>query len=191
MDAEDLALVLKTNLVIIRKRYTLGFCTISRPKALLNLYYQYIKVTLIRDLEGGPYKIILKFTFEFTKEYLSIKEANTFTIPEIIFDPSLILNPHLFAPPNLMFTKQLSKLYIEPRRNKLLLPLRSDLGNIPIFWRSIKTPYGHKIKDLGVITGFRQVARPYSLRYSAGKAFNKNSNVSNALRNLIMQYTNA
>ncbi|XTI94935.1 hypothetical protein V2W45_1336257 [Cenococcum geophilum] len=48
----------------------------SQPKALLNLYYQYIIITLIRDPEGGPYKIIPKFTFEFTKEYLSIKEAH-------------------------------------------------------------------------------------------------------------------
>ncbi|XTI94802.1 C2H2 finger domain protein [Cenococcum geophilum] len=142
MDVEDLALVLKTNLVIIRKRYILGFCTI---KALLNLCYQYIIVTLIRDLEGGPYKIGLKFIFEFTKEYLGIKEA---------------------------------KLYIKPRRNKLPLLLRSNLDNIPI-------------KDLGAIIGFRQVTRLYSLRYGVGKAFNKNSNVNNALRNLIIQHADA
>ncbi|XTI95801.1 C2H2 finger domain protein [Cenococcum geophilum] len=145
INVEDLALVLKTNLVIIRKRYILGFCTTSRPKALLNLCYRHIKVTLIRDLEGGPYKIVLKFIFKFTKEYLSIKEATTFT------------------PPNLTSVEQLSKLYIKPRRNKLPLPLRLDLDNIPIF----------------------------RLRYGAGKAFNKNGNISNALRNLIMQHANA
>jgi len=38
-------------------------------------------VTLIRNLEGGPYKIILKFTFKFTKEYLSIKEAYILFLP--------------------------------------------------------------------------------------------------------------
>ena len=32
-------------------------------------------VTLICNLEGGPYKIMLKFIFKFTKEYLGIKEA--------------------------------------------------------------------------------------------------------------------
>ncbi|XTI84941.1 hypothetical protein V2W45_1465928 [Cenococcum geophilum] len=170
MNAEDLALVFKTNLVIIRKRYALGFYTASRPKALLNLYYRYIIVILIYNPEGGPYKIMLKFIFEFTKEYLSIKEANTFPIPKIIFNPLLILSPY-----------QLSKLYIKPRHNKLPLPLRSNLDNIPIFRRLIKTPYGHKIKDLSVITGFRQVARLYSLYYSAGKAFNKNKKLIKAV----------
>ncbi|XTI86434.1 hypothetical protein V2W45_1467167 [Cenococcum geophilum] len=134
MDAEDLALVFKTNLVIIRKRYILGFCTISQPKALLNLYYRYIIVILIYDLEGRPYKIMLKFIFKFTKKYLSIKEANTFLIPKIIFNPLLILSPY-----------QLSRLYIKPRHNKLLLPLRLNLNNIPIFWRLIKTPYSYKV----------------------------------------------
>ncbi|XTI91665.1 C2H2 finger domain protein [Cenococcum geophilum] len=139
------------------------FCclyTISQPKALLNLCYRYII--------GGPYNIVLKFTFKFTKEYLSIKEANTFLIPKIIFNPLLILSPYL------------TKLYIKPRRNQLLLLLYPDLDNIPyltlLLW----------IKDLSIITGFRQVTRLYSLRYGVGKAFNKNSNVTNALRNLIM-----
>ena len=38
-------------------------------------------VTLIRDLEGGPYKIMLKFIFEFTKEYFGIKEAYVLFLP--------------------------------------------------------------------------------------------------------------
>ena len=38
-------------------------------------------VTLIRDLEGGLYKIMLKFIFEFTKEYLGIKEAYVLFLP--------------------------------------------------------------------------------------------------------------
>ncbi|XTI95812.1 hypothetical protein V2W45_1474722 [Cenococcum geophilum] len=161
---------------------------VSRPKALLNLCYQYIIVTLIRDLKGGPHNIVLKFTFKFTKEYLSIKKANTFPIPKIIFNPLLILSPYVFLlgllfankafkAPNLTSAEQLSKLYIKPRRNKLPLPLRLDLDNIPIFRQLIKAFYGYE--DLGTITGFRQIARPYSLRYSAGKAFNKNSNHAN------------
>ena len=42
-------------------------------------------VTLIRDPEGGPYKIMLKFTFEFTKEYLSIKEAYILFLPYFFY----------------------------------------------------------------------------------------------------------
>ncbi|OCK98031.1 uncharacterized protein K441DRAFT_546040, partial [Cenococcum geophilum 1.58] len=126
------------------------------PKALLNLCYRYIIIILIRDLKGRPYKIVLKFTFKFTKEYLSIKEANTFPIPKIIFNPSLIFSPYVFllgllfankafTAPNLTSVKQLSKLYIKPRRNKLPLPLCLDLDNIPVFQRLIKTPYGYKV----------------------------------------------
>ncbi|XTI82884.1 hypothetical protein V2W45_1464289 [Cenococcum geophilum] len=139
---------------------------------------------MVQDKEGGPYKIVPKFIFEFTKEYLSMKEANTFPIPKIIFNPSLILSPYVFllgllftdkafTAPNLTSVEQLSKLYIKPRRNKLPLPLRLDLDNIPIFWRLIKTPYGHKIKDLSAITGFY-------LHYGVGKAFNKNGNYADA-----------
>jgi len=128
------------------------------------------------------------------------RTSNTFPIPEIIFDPSLILSPHVFLlgllfadqafrAPNLTSAEQLTKLYIEPGRNELPLPLHPDLDNIPVFRRSIKAFHGYEvspdqplqystllpwIKDLGTITGFRQVARPYSLRYGAGKAFDEN-----------------
>ncbi|XTI82768.1 hypothetical protein V2W45_1464203 [Cenococcum geophilum] len=129
MDVEDLALVLKTNLVTTRKRYI-------------------VRRHRIQDPKGGPYNIVLKFIFKFTKEYLSIKEANTFLIPEIIFNPLLILSPYL------------TKLYIKPRH----------LDNIPVL----------PDQPLYTITGFRQVARLYSLRYGVGKAFNKNSNYADA-----------
>jgi hypothetical protein len=32
------------------------------------------------------------------------------------------------------------------------------------------------VKSIGTITGFRQVARPYSLRYGAGKALDNSGN---------------
>ena len=38
-------------------------------------------VILIYNLEGRPYKIILKFTFKFTKEYLGIKEVYILFLP--------------------------------------------------------------------------------------------------------------
>ncbi|OCK89914.1 uncharacterized protein K441DRAFT_582174, partial [Cenococcum geophilum 1.58] len=41
----------------------------------------YIIVILIYNLEGRPYKIVLKFIFEFTKEYLGIKEAYVLFLP--------------------------------------------------------------------------------------------------------------
>ncbi|EED11910.1 conserved hypothetical protein [Talaromyces stipitatus ATCC 10500] len=41
---------------------------------------------------------------------------------------------------------------------------------------------------MGVLTSFRQVARPYSLRYGAAKALDNSGSVSDALRNLIMHH---
>ncbi|OCK91144.1 uncharacterized protein K441DRAFT_576326, partial [Cenococcum geophilum 1.58] len=106
----------------------------------------HIIITLIYNLKGGPYKIVPKFIFKFTKEYLGIKKAtnNTFPIPKIIFNPLLILSPYIFllgllftdkafTAPNLISAEQLNKLYIKPRRNKLPLPLCLNLDNIPIF----------------------------------------------------------
>jgi hypothetical protein len=174
-------------------------------------------VTLLRDPDGGPHRVLIEFTFEFTKEYLGVKDAyvtslltpsplviiylreasNTFPIPEIIYDPSLILSPHVFllglifadqafAASRLISPEQLSRLTIPLGRNELPLPLRSTMDNIPVFRKAIKTLHGWEIspdqplpystiapwmKKLGAITGFRQIARPYTLRYGAGKAF--------------------
>jgi hypothetical protein len=52
----------------------LGGFTANRPQALLSLCYRHIQVTLLRDPEGGPHRVLLEFTFEFTKEFLGIKD---------------------------------------------------------------------------------------------------------------------
>jgi hypothetical protein len=123
---------------------------------------------------------------------------NTFPIPENIFDPSLILSPHVFllglifadeafAAPNLTTAEQLSGLDIRPGYEQLPLLLKPSMANIPVFRKSIKTLYGWEIspdeplpystllpwaKDLGVLTALPQITRPYCLRYGAGNAFN-------------------
>jgi hypothetical protein len=78
---------------------------------------------------------------------------NTFPIPEIIFDPSLILSPHVFllglifadkafAAPNLTTAEQLSGLDIRPGYEQLPLLLKPSMANVPVFCKSIKTLYG-------------------------------------------------
>jgi hypothetical protein len=87
MYVEDLNLVLQTNLRTVEKKYShgryriqaqlylqLGGFTANRPGALLSLCYRHIQVTLLRDPEGGPHRILLEFTFEFTKQFLGIKD---------------------------------------------------------------------------------------------------------------------
>jgi Protein of unknown function (DUF3435) len=79
--------------------------------------------------------------------------SNTFPVPEIIYDPSLVLSPHVFllgliladgafAAPNLTSAEQLSKLDIRPGTNQLPLPLKRSMDDIPIFRKSITTTYG-------------------------------------------------
>ncbi|EMD66386.1 hypothetical protein COCSADRAFT_85560, partial [Bipolaris sorokiniana ND90Pr] len=214
-----------TNLVTTEKRYPhgryriqaqlylqLGGFTANRPQALLSLCYRHIQVTLLRDPEGGPHRVLLEFTFEFTKEFLGIKDLNTFPLPEIMFDQTLLFSPHVFllgllfrdrafAAYNLTSPEELSRLKIPPGRNELPLRLNRTLDNVPVFRKAVQTlngwdvspteplPYSTLlpwIRTLGEITGFAQVTRPYSLRYAGGKAFNENGNVSEAMQNLMM-----
>ncbi|KAF8855964.1 C2H2 finger domain protein [Acephala macrosclerotiorum] len=236
MYIEDLAGVLQTNLTTTKQRYTHGrqriqtslFCQLAifsanRPSALLKLRYGDIAVNLLRDPSGGPHRILIEFTCEFTKKYLGTKDANTFVLPEIIFDPSLILSPHVallglifadnaFLAPSLTSAERISELDIPSGYEQLPLRLKPKMADIPVFRKSIRTPYGWEIspdqplpyttllkwmKRLGVLTGFPQITRPYCLRYGAGNAFNQSvryanrrltSDVSDALQNMIMQH---
>jgi hypothetical protein len=125
--------------------------------------------------------------------------SNTFPIPEIVYDPSLIFSPHMillgmifddqaFAAPSLTSPEKLSRLDIEPGCNQLPLPFKQEMENLPVFRCAKRTLHGWAIsptepltivrssmKRIGQITGFKQVTRPYALRYGAGKAFNENS----------------
>ncbi|KAF2031734.1 hypothetical protein EK21DRAFT_99467 [Setomelanomma holmii] len=225
MYVEDLAKVLQTNLMTTEKRYPhgryriqaqlylqLGGFTANRPSALLSLCYRHIQVTLLQDPEGGPHRVMLEFTFEFTKQFLGIKDQNTFPLHEIMYDETLSFSPHVFllgllfcdrafAAYNLVSAEELSRLTIPPGRDELRLHLNQSLDNIPVFRKAVRTLHGWDIspdeplsystllpwiRTLGEITGFAQVTRPYSLRYAGGKAFNENGNVSDAMQNLIM-----
>jgi hypothetical protein len=81
-------LILQTNLTTTKKRYTHGRHRITialflqlagfsgnRPQAILDLRYRHIVVSLLRDPKGGPHRILIEFTCEFTKQFLGVKEA--------------------------------------------------------------------------------------------------------------------
>ncbi|KAI9764678.1 MAG: hypothetical protein M1839_005790 [Geoglossum umbratile] len=229
MYVEDLVEYLQTNLTTTKRRYTHGrhriqlalFCQLAgfsgnRPQALLNLRYQDIVVTLFRDPNGSPHRILIEFTCEFTKQFLGVKDANKFPLPEIIFDPSLILSLHVFllglifadrafAAPNLMSAEQLSRLDIRPGYQQLELLLKPSMLDVPVFRKSVRTGYGYEIspheplsyatllslmKAVGVIAGFLQPTRPYCLRYGPGNEFNQSGDVSDALQNMMLQHAN-
>ncbi|ORX99130.1 hypothetical protein BCR34DRAFT_495597, partial [Clohesyomyces aquaticus] len=50
----------------------------------------HILITLLRNLEGRHYLILLELTFKFIKKYLRIKDMNTFPLPKIMYNNSLI-----------------------------------------------------------------------------------------------------
>lgn len=127
-------------------------------------------------------------------------------MPEIIFDPSLVLSPHVFllgllfsdrafkrveGDEVLVSAEQLPRLHIRDECNELPLLLDPALDDVPVFRQTERTlqgigisaskslPYSTLlpwVKKIGSITGFRQVARPYSLRYGAGKALDNSGN---------------
>ena len=101
----------------------------------------------------------------------------------------LIFDDQAFAAPSLTTPERVSMLEIEPGYNQLPLPMKPEMADTPIFRSAIRTLYGWTIspskpltyavvrssmRRIGQITGFKQVTRPYALRYGAGKAFNEN-----------------
>jgi hypothetical protein len=127
-----------------------------------------------------------------------IEAKNMFILPEIIFNPSLILSLYVallsliftnntFLALSLTLTKRISELNIPPGYKQLPLYLKPEMANIPIFYKSIRTPYGWEIspnqpllyttllkwiKRLSVLTRFSQIIRLYCLWYNIGNAFN-------------------
>ncbi|KAF2200074.1 hypothetical protein GQ43DRAFT_473069 [Delitschia confertaspora ATCC 74209] len=106
-----------------------------------------------------------------------------------------------FAADNLTSPEGLSRLYIPPSRNELLLRLNQKLDAIPVFWKVVRAPNGRFIlrdellpyptlqpwiRTLRQITGPEQAIRLYSLMYARGKAFNENGNISEAMQNLMI-----
>jgi hypothetical protein len=130
---------------------------------------------------------------------------NTFTLPKIMFDETLLFSPHVFllgllfcdrafAPYNLTSSEELSRLTILIGRNELPLRLNWMLDSILVFQRAVRTLHDWNIssnkpllystllpwiRTLGEVTGFAQVTRSYLLRYAGRKAFNENGKFCN------------
>ncbi|KAJ6166764.1 hypothetical protein N7470_002211 [Penicillium chermesinum] len=198
MDVEDLTKVVETTVSTTKKKFGHGRhrielalflqfagLTTNRPQAILNLRHRHIQVSLLRDPQGGPHRIIIEFTFGFTKEWL-----------DRAFD-------RVEGEEVLVSACQIPQLRIPDGCNELPLHIDPALDDVPIFRMSERTMQGISIspdkplpyttiepwvKKIGVITGFPQVTCPYSLRYGAGTALDSSGSVSDSLRNLIMHH---
>lgn len=126
--------------------------------------------------------------------------SKTFLVPEIIYDPSLLLSPHVFLLAILIHNRafktdrlndephRISTLRIHPDANELRLVLRDDIKDMPLFRRSIKTITGYEmsttaaitqamtgkwIQSIGKLLGFEHNTIAYNLRYFAGNSLDQ------------------
>lgn len=93
---------------------------------------------------------------------------------------------NVFSIPDLT-PERLFQLDIRPECNSLDVPIKEEMANLCVFRQYKRTatkriisnerlPYSTlktHMKDVGEITGFKDVARPYCLRYGAANAFDK------------------
>ncbi|KAL2272538.1 hypothetical protein FJTKL_06333 [Diaporthe vaccinii] len=230
MTLDDLKLHIETTLRTTNKDFKLGELRIlavlfllllapqgSRPQSILNVRFRHIDVLLIRDPDNrrGPPRLTIRLRLEGTKTYRGSKAVKTFLVPEIIYDPSLLLSPHVFLLAILIHNRafktdrlneephRISTLRIHPDANELRLVLRDDIKDMPLFRRSIKTITGYEmsstaaitqamtgkwIQSVGKLLGFEHNTIAYNLRYFAGNSLDQSVNVSSALRDLIMDH---
>ncbi|KAH6668376.1 hypothetical protein B0J14DRAFT_675079, partial [Halenospora varia] len=229
MYVEDLAEYARVLLATREMTFKLGwlriqlilFCQLAgitgnRPEALVQLRYRHLKLTLIRDHTHSRPRLFIELTAEFTKGFLGMKDAY---IPEIIYDPTLVLSPHTFLlgmlfkvqafkSPSIISPEKLYSLNVLDGMNEQQLPLKDELSDDFIFCQVVDTAcetacgvalarqlqlssdsVRYRMKIGGQLTGFAQVTKPYVLRDGAAKALNESPDVSDSMQNLILQHS--
>ncbi|OKP09914.1 hypothetical protein PENSUB_4626 [Penicillium subrubescens] len=181
--------------------YNLMACfTVNRISAMRMLQYKHIQCSIQRDPKGGPPRILLEITYEFAKKYLGVTQGNTFIIPEIIHDPSLMLSPHefllgilfdddAFRAPAIRSRDDLRKLWLEDGRQQLQLPLKHEKADHYVFCKVVatrgviqivrdqpisSTALGKQYQTFGEIAGFPNLYT-HCNRYGGGTILNQSS----------------
>ncbi|CAF9942110.1 MAG: hypothetical protein HETSPECPRED_005169 [Heterodermia speciosa] len=190
----------------------------NRPSALLAVCYQHIKVTLLPDPDNREQpRVLIEIVFQHTKGYLGEKDANEFGIPDVPNEPCLLLCPHItmlallfsdqaFAAPSLTSPERLFRLRIPPGQKQLLVPLKEEMAERPLFRRCKNTVKSIQISDeqaladstlrpqmtnLGSITGMELPTGPYTFRRGNGQALDNSNEITDAQRNIILQHHNS
>lgn len=96
MSLEDLKLQIETTLCTTEKSFKLGELRVlavlflllvcptgSRPGAILGLQFGDIQVSLMRDPNGGPHRLVIACTLNKTKTYKGKKEPYVQPHPEL------------------------------------------------------------------------------------------------------------
>ncbi|EGU87128.1 hypothetical protein FOXB_02355 [Fusarium oxysporum f. sp. conglutinans Fo5176] len=218
MTIEDLERQAETTISTTKQRFHLGEHRIyallfllliapsgSRPRALLFLRFGDLELSLARDPQGGPHRILIRFRLRFTKTFLGEKETLLLSPHTLLL--GLLFHHEAFDAPALTSPEHLSKLDIHPDEHELPLPLKQSMNDIFVFRRATKTAMNAYVlstneqitynmisgwtKKLGELAGFGVVVILYTLRYNAGNEFDQCSNISDGLRNLMLQHANS
>ncbi|KAJ5871101.1 uncharacterized protein N7529_003454 [Penicillium soppii] len=227
MYIEDLVPLQETVLRTTEKRFHIGLqrmqqclynlmaCfTVNRINTMRMLQYKHLLCSIQRDPKGGPPQILLEITYKFAKKYLGVTQGNTFMIPEIIYDPSLMLSPHsfllgmlfhdeTFRAPGIRSMEDLRRLLLGGGRQQMEVPLKlekaehfvfckveANKGNIK-FHRYRPNSVGSlsgQLQTFGEIAGFKWSLFTHRFRYGGGTILNKSGLVSDAEQNLIMKH---
>jgi hypothetical protein len=174
----------------------------NRPEALVNLRFRHLNLTLIRDRNADRPRLFIELTTEYTKGYLGMKDAcvkppiclywfalscsanntrsNKFPIPEIIYNPTLVLSPHVFLlgilfkaqafkSPSIDSPKKLYSLDVLDSLNEQALLLKEEFNDNFVFCQAVREAHSvriahdvqltsdsvqYQIKKGGQITGF-------------------------------------
>lgn len=121
-------------------------------------------------------------------------------MPEILFDPSLLLSPHVFLLAVLCHNRAfineelndnphaISTLKLHAQTNQLLLAFKSSMMDMPLFRQSVSTPIGYQmsttkkitsgitnkwLRTIGQLLGFKDNTIAYGLRYFAGNSLDQ------------------
>ncbi|KAK5637510.1 hypothetical protein RRF57_013225 [Xylaria bambusicola] len=188
----------------------------ARPHSILKLRFGDLQLFLVRDptdVNGSP-RLVIRLAMHYTKRYLGPKATKFFHIPEIIYDPSLLLSPHVFLLAILFKHRaflsdglnnnpdSLHKLQIYPGAKQLRLALKPEIEEKFIFRAPLKEFRGFRLSErslpyssmnqwirrIGILLGFQNNTLCYSLRYMAGNNLDQSVNISDALRNLVMDH---
>ncbi|KAE8413590.1 hypothetical protein BDV36DRAFT_286879 [Aspergillus pseudocaelatus] len=211
---EDVVSLQETTLRTIEKRFDLGLqhmqqclypliaCfTVNQINAMRCLQYQHLQCSTQRDPHGGPPRILLEIKYKFAKKYMGITQANTFPLPEIIYNPSLMLSPHTFLlgilfhddtfrAPGIKSMEDLRRLCVEDGRQQMEVPLKWDKAKYYVFCKVkcvrdkiqiyrdqpiSQSTLSRQLKIFGEIAGFNTI-------------LNESGLVSDAKQNLIIKH---
>ncbi|CAG7940526.1 unnamed protein product [Penicillium salamii] len=192
----------------------LGIYTVKRLSALLSLQLKHLQFSTERS-SGWP-----SGAFggdQIPDGFETYYSSNTFPLPEIIDDPSLVFSPHVFIfgllfwlqafeYPALSSMERLRSLFFQGGRQQMPLPLKPEVEDHYIFCKTeienghpvlrwdqpiIDVTMSARLRNLGEIHGWLHSMFAHRMRYGGGKMLNNSESVSEAQQNLIMKHADS